>query len=62
MGGGELIFPEQMLPDERQAAGLLLRHCGDQAQSLLDELAGRLQSGKLIELGPNEWKELAQAA
>ena len=43
MGGGELIFPEQMLPDERQAARLLLRHCGDQAQSLLDELAGRLQ-------------------
>jgi hypothetical protein len=43
MGGGELIFPEQMLPDERQAACLLLRHCGDQAQSLLDELAGRLQ-------------------
>jgi hypothetical protein len=42
-GGGELIFPEQMLPDERQAARLLLRHCGDQAQCLLDELAGRLQ-------------------
>lgn len=32
-----------MLPDERQAARLLLRHCGDQAQCLLDELAGRLQ-------------------
>jgi hypothetical protein len=43
VGGGELIFPEQMLPDERQAALLLLRHCGDQAQCLLDELAGRLQ-------------------
>jgi hypothetical protein len=42
-GGGELIFPEQMLPDERQAARLLLRRCGDQAQCLLDELAGRLQ-------------------
>jgi hypothetical protein len=42
-GGGELIFPEQMLPDERQAARLLLRSCGDQAQCLLDELAGRLQ-------------------
>lgn len=41
--GGELIFPEQMLPDERQAARLLLRRCGDQAQCLLDELAGRLQ-------------------
>jgi hypothetical protein len=42
-GGGELIFPEQMLPDEHQAARLLLRRCGDQAQCLLDELAGRLQ-------------------
>ena len=42
-GGGELIFPEQMLPDERQAARLLLRRCGNQAQCLLDELAGRLQ-------------------
>jgi len=42
-GGGELIFPEQMLLDERQAARLLLRRCGDQAQCLLDELAGRLQ-------------------
>jgi len=43
VGGSELIFPEQMLPDERQAARLLLRLCGDQAQCLLDELAGRLQ-------------------
>jgi hypothetical protein len=43
--GGELIFPEQMLPDERQAARVLLRPCGDRAQSLLDELAGRLQMG-----------------
>jgi hypothetical protein len=43
VGGGELIFPEQMLPDERQAARLLLRHFGDQAQCLLDELAGRLK-------------------
>jgi hypothetical protein len=42
-GGGDLIFPEQMLPDERQAARLLLRGSGDAAQSLLDELAGRLQ-------------------
>lgn len=43
--GGELIFPEQMLPDERHAACVLLRPCGDRAQSLLDELAGRLQMG-----------------
>ena len=43
-GGGELIFPEQMLPDERQAARVL-SPCGDHAQALLDELAGRLQMG-----------------
>ena len=40
--GGELIFPEQLLPEERTAAGHLLRHCGEHAQVLLDELAGRL--------------------
>src|SRR5690606_30511793 len=44
-GGGDLIFPEQMLPDERQAARVLLRPCGNHAQALLDELAGRLQMG-----------------
>ena len=45
-GGGccELIFPDQLLPQEREAARLLLRHCGEQAQALLDELAGRLQA------------------
>lgn len=42
-GGGELIFPAQMLPEECRAAGVLLRDCGDQAQCLLDELAGRLR-------------------
>ncbi len=41
--GGELIFPDRLLAEERAAARLLLRHCGDQAQTLLDELAGRLQ-------------------
>jgi hypothetical protein len=43
-GGGELIFPREMLAEEREAARLLLRPCSDQAQSLLDELAGRLQA------------------
>lgn len=42
-GGGGLIFPEQMLPAERQAARLLLRGRGEQAQCLLDELAARLE-------------------
>jgi hypothetical protein len=44
-GGGDLIFPEQMLPDECEAARRLLRPCADQAQTLLDELSGRLQDG-----------------
>ncbi len=43
-GGGDLIFPDRMLPEERQAARRLLHHCGDQSQSLLDELAGRLRT------------------
>ena len=43
-GGGELIFPDRMLPEERKAARRLLRHCGEQSQSLLDELAGRLRT------------------
>jgi len=44
-GGGDLVFPEQMLPDECVAARRLLRPCADQAQTLLDELSGRLQDG-----------------
>lgn len=44
-GGGDLIFPEQMLPDECEAARRLLLPCADQAQTLLDELSGRLQDG-----------------
>jgi len=43
-GGGDLIFPDRMLPDECAAARLLLRQSGEQAQVLLDELAGRLQT------------------
>ena len=42
-GGGDLIFPEQLLPDERVAAAQLLRDCQGEAQALLDELAGRLK-------------------
>jgi len=43
-GGGDLIFPDRMLPEECAAARLLLRQSGEQAQVLLDELAGRLQT------------------
>ncbi len=44
-GGGALIFPERMLPQECDAARALLRGSGEQAQVLLDELAGRLPAG-----------------
>ena len=43
-GGRDLIFPEQMLPQERAAARMLLRPCAEHAQALLDELAGRLHA------------------
>jgi len=43
-GGGDLIFPDRMLPEECAAARLLLRQSAEQAQVLLDELAGRLQT------------------
>jgi hypothetical protein len=42
--GGELIFPETLLPEERSAAIHLVRHCTDQAQALLDELSARMQA------------------
>jgi len=42
--GGELIFPETFLPEERAAAILLVRHCAGQAQALLDELSARMQA------------------
>lgn len=40
--GGDLIFPDQLLPQERDAARHLLVHANANAQVLLDELAGRL--------------------
>ena len=43
-GGGDLIFPQEMLSPEREAARQLLHGSGDLAQALLDELAGRLQA------------------
>lgn len=43
IGGGDLIYPEQLLPEERAAAGRLLQGCEAEAQALLDELAGRLK-------------------
>lgn len=43
-GGDELIFPDRMQAEDRAAARQLLRQSGEQAQVLLDELAGRLQA------------------
>jgi hypothetical protein len=45
VAGGELIFPEQMLPDERQAARRAAAPLRRSSPGLLDELAGRLQMG-----------------
>lgn len=42
--GDDLIFAEQLLPDEREAARRLLRNAPMPAQVLLDELAGRLRN------------------
>ena len=43
-GGGDLILPETLLPEERQAALVLVRRCAPHAQALLDELAARIQA------------------
>ena len=42
--GGELIFLETLLPEERAAAILLVRHCTGQAQAMLDELSARMKA------------------
>ena len=48
VGGGEaLIFPDRLLPQERDAAQRLLSQVADQPQALLDELAGRLQTERV---------------
>lgn len=43
-GGGELRFPEQLLPQEREAAWHMLQATDFDRQVLLDELAGRLMA------------------
>jgi hypothetical protein len=43
-GGGDLILPETLLPEERQAALVLVRRCAPNAQALLDELSARIQA------------------
>jgi len=41
-GGGELIFPKTLLPEEQVAAEVLVMRCPRFAQAMLDELAGRM--------------------
>lgn len=43
----DLIFPAQLLPEERVAATALVKGCGDVAQQLLDELAARLNANSV---------------
>ena len=50
-GGGDLIFPDTLLPEERSSALVLLHRCGDQAQALLDELSARMQA-KAVHTSP----------
>jgi hypothetical protein len=48
VGGGEaLIFPDRLLPQERDAAQRLLSRAIGPHQVLLDELAGRLQTERI---------------
>ncbi len=49
--GGDLIFPESLLPDERASALVLIRRCPEQAQALLDELSARMQA-KAVRTSP----------
>ena len=43
-GGGDLIFPTGLKPEERTVAAALASRCPDHAQALLDELAARMQA------------------
>ena len=50
-GGGDLILPEALLPEERASALLLVKRCTDQAQALLDELSARMDA-KAVHTSP----------
>ena len=50
-GGGDLILPETLLPEERQAALVLVQRCAPHAQALLDELSARMQA-KAVHTSP----------
>jgi hypothetical protein len=43
----ELIYPKELLPEEREEAVKILEEVGEQAQQLLDELAGQLKAKEI---------------
>ena len=50
-GGGGLVFPDALVPEERASARRMLEQCPEQAQALLDELSARMQA-KAIHTAP----------
>jgi len=50
-GGDTLIFPVALLPGEKSVAEVLVTSCSQHAQSMLDELAGRMDK-KTIRVSP----------
>lgn len=50
-GGGDLFFPDALIPEERASARRVLEQCLGQAQALLDELSARMQA-KAIHTAP----------
>ena len=49
--GGDLIFPDKLLPEERAAALVLVQQCAHLSQALLDELSARLDA-KAVHTSP----------
>lgn len=46
-GSSELIYPKELLPEEREGAARILEAVNGQAQQLLDELAGQLKAKEI---------------
>lgn len=45
--GGDLIFPDRLTPEEKNAASALILRCPALAQALLDELTARIRSNSV---------------
>lgn len=46
-GGGDLVFPKSLLPEERASASTLVSSLPECAQALLDELSARMDAGAI---------------